>query len=460
MKRIMTARWQGQTTFGQQNVQASNQYGCAGTSNRYTLSISSNNFRAWPVSAPGVISNLRVHLRADAPTCGLDSLTFQLRKNGSTVLSIPFTGTTIDLNDTTPISVAAGDQLEWRAVPSPTFPSPLTFDFPETMVSFDFDSEGDNVSIYWTRGVSTAPSTGYNSPFCGADDFGDSGDRFSTRDVITVPGNITRYDILLEQAPNVRGTSVTFALVIDGVVQDGSGGTVDTRVTLTSSTTATWTGTLPLDPSTQTFMEFRQTSSGFGGTGETIRISYCMKFEATTPGQWWMGGHTGILPSATDVEYQIVTANDISHIWETTQTKKEMVGALTTFRVRGLRVWSRQAPGVGRSRTFDLIVNGVVAVPTPVAVLADTNTSAEDVTGNITTITDADTWSLRCTPAGAPSILNDGLSWAFLADLPPIPPPECPGELGPARTDGLPYSPNVPPPCAGDGLRGAARTGT
>lgn len=37
--------------------------------------------------------------------------------------------------------------------------------------------------------------------------------------------------------------------------------------------------------------------------------------------------------------------------------------------------------------------------------------------------------------------------------------PECPGERGDPRTDGLPYSPVIVDPCAGSGTRGAARTG-
>jgi hypothetical protein len=40
-----------------------------------------------------------------------------------------------------------------------------------------------------------------------------------------------------------------------------------------------------------------------------------------------------------------------------------------------------------------------------------------------------------------------------------VPPPDCPGDLGSPRTDGLPYTPPVLPPCAGSGTLGPPRTG-
>ena len=36
----------------------------------------------------------------------------------------------------------------------------------------------------------------------------------------------------------------------------------------------------------------------------------------------------------------------------------------------------------------------------------------------------------------------------------------CPGDLGPPRTDGLPYVPPDLTPCAGSGTKGSPRTGT
>jgi hypothetical protein len=40
------------------------------------------------------------------------------------------------------------------------------------------------------------------------------------------------------------------------------------------------------------------------------------------------------------------------------------------------------------------------------------------------------------------------------------PPPECPGEVGPPREDGLPYAPPDLDPCVGPGDKGPPRTGT
>lgn len=453
MRQITTGCWQGKASKAASGVLAVPQYGVLGGSARFDQSAASSGFREWPMSAAGQFENIRLTLKATPSACGVTSFTYTLLRNLTAtgvviiVSGINTTGEYLGV----PIVFNAGDRFRWECAQQPPFGAIITMDLPDLIQTVEYVSIETGVSLYWSRGLANLPvPTAYNGVFNPTDSFGLDINVF--RSVIVIDGAITRYDVLLGEAPTVRGTSMTYVLILDGVVQDGTAGTVDTRLVVTTLTTGTWTGSLHLDPLTQQHIVLRATSTGFASDG--VRTSYCVKFVATQDGQFWVGGYNGNPPSNAAVEYQVATANDVSHQWEVTEAWKALLGSVTPYTLASPRVWLAVAPDPGRSRTLDVLYDGVAAPPT--VTLSGTDRIVTG-TGSIL-IEDGHTWNWRHTPTNTPNGTVDGMAWAFIGDATP-PPPECPGILGPTRTDGLPYTPPDVDPCEGTGTTGPARTG-
>jgi hypothetical protein len=160
-----------------------------------------------------------------------------------------------------------------------------------------------------------------------------------------------------------------------------------------------------------------------------------------------------VYPSNTDVTYNVITANNGNMEWETTASWKETFSSARVT-LSGYRVFAADPVNVGERR-YGLTVNGVDEPPGAPTVTLSGGQQINTGTGEIT-LTPSDLFAVMSTPSGTPSPIGNGLSWAFVGS---VPPPECPGETGPSRTDGLPYVPPDFPACAGSGVLGPPRTG-
>lgn len=435
MRQLITGRWKGDSDgFAETGQFGANHYGVLGGSSRFARLNTTTVVRQWPIPAAGRFENFFVELGQSPDACGVDSFTFRFQiAEISTAAVIEITGTNTTGSYTgAGIDVEVGDLVRWAMVPDPASGA-FNLSLPEISSSVEFVSDEPKVSIYYGIGVDGAQSdTGawVNGLFNPTDDWSSSNNLH--RSVITVKGTITRYDLLLDEAPDVDGTSCTFAIVIDGVVQDGSGGTVDTRTTLTTESTATWTGSLSIDPDTQQTAWVQLTGTGFAAN--MPRVSYSIKFEANSDGEFWLGGYNGAHPDNSTAEYMIPTANGVDAIWTTGEAlgKRILTGA-NAFTLTGIRMWMAVAPSSGRSWTFQTMYDGVATGPT--ATLADANTIATG-SGSLT-LESGHHWSLRSTPSNTPVDTTDGIAWAFLATtvvvVPPIPGsnvPTVPGLTG------------------------------
>jgi hypothetical protein len=206
-----------------------------------------------------------------------------------------------------------------------------------------------------------------------------------------VEGDVTRLDVNLDGAPGTG--SYTFTIEKNGVLQDGSGGTVDTRVTISgASTTGSATFTLPCSPGD----EFRL--RGLPSTpGTARRPRFGVALVADTPGQcnYVSTNITNNLDNAA-TRYHSFGAADMP--WTTTEADHAATISVG-FDLLFIAVSLNLSPGAGKSYAFNLRKNGAGAGLS--ATVSDAATSA---TGTATVSYAAgDTIDMQAVPANTPS---------------------------------------------------------
>lgn len=147
-----------------------------------------------------------------------------------------------------------------------------------------------NASPTWYAGI----GDGGGNNFTALPNLTGSNSPYQIQELFVIPGAITRYDVFgagggaSAIGPGV-GKSITFALYKNGVKQDGTGGTVDTRFTLSGATTSGfWTGTLPVVVGDTVYVEL--TPTGFTA-GQQTPWGFGYGFAATTDGDFQLGSH-------------------------------------------------------------------------------------------------------------------------------------------------------------------------
>ncbi len=381
------------------------------------LSASSEGLVQVPAGAPGTLSNWRITLAA-APGLG-KSYTFYLRVNGvSAGASITISGT-----DTTGrytgagIPVTAAQLLSVLYVPSgtPTTGSPFNW-------SIEFEPTVAGTSIYGGPSGGGNEPNWYSGPFCvqplGAHIFS-----HARQNIAACAGTLTA----LRMFTTATGTYRAY-INKNGVTQDGTGGTVDTELSMSGAGTHGVTFSLPVAAGDLLYIEVEKIS-GSGGSW-TVATA----FVATTPGQFHVcGGAATALPTS-DTRYTSPENNEV--IWSLTEDTRDrnIAGAITTVTLSGFRVASSAAPGAGDSWAFTTRKNE--ANTDIVATIADAAEAAEDLAHSIE-IADGDRFSLQCDPTGTPANSQEA-TWAWIgstSEAEPEPTPEVPPGVNPAPGD-------------------------
>lgn len=173
-----------------------------------------------PWCVDGVFKNLKVVLPT-APGSG-KSVVFTLRKNGSnTGLTVTISNLATTATDSTnTVSVAPGDMLSLSMVGSGT----PTTSAPNVILEFHGTNAGES-----GHGASghTANSVVFNGNFGSALGSGAKWDGDAS--VVAVAGAITGIAAHVEDGSAGVGNQYEFSIIKNGVVQDGTGGTTDTR---------------------------------------------------------------------------------------------------------------------------------------------------------------------------------------------------------------------------------------
>ncbi len=219
-------------------------------------------------------------------------------------------------------------------------------------------------------------------------------------------GTVTSHYVNLNTAPG-SGKSRTFVLIINGVVQDGTGGTVDTVVTITdASTSGSKACSLPV--AQYDLVSVRQTPAGGPtNTGGAGSIAYTPTIAGQAP--------FGMDISADNhqgARYAYPSAGAVLTGYSFTESERELIGPPTTTYLAGMGVHLTAAPGLGKSRRFTLRINGVSTSQTVLL----SNTDTEIITTGIPErIQMGDRLSLQEIVSGAATNATVKVGWYFSA---------------------------------------------
>jgi hypothetical protein len=349
---------------------------------------------AIPLCIPGTFRNWRT-TRTVAPG-GSATATYTLQKNDiATALVHAYGSADVEKTDTDNVAFAALETIKLVYAQTGT---PATA---QMRSSIEFVPDTADQILYGFGG--SDPSLGHGiAPIGGGQFTALGGSGFIASSLVGVDGTFTHLVMRVRTAPGA-GKSRTYCFQLDGVDQDGSGGTVDTRATIadTNTTSPVATFTLPVTAGQVISLVYKSNSGGPAAVTNTV--GSCA-FVATTPGRYvYSSGATG--PNLTGTEYCWPTCSDGTNAqWDGTEANREFIGGMSQdIYLRSMRFSIPVAAGAGKSWTARLRVD---ETDTDLFV---TISGATDTTGALElddpiVITAANRWSVSLVPVGSPAI--------------------------------------------------------
>lgn len=360
------------------------------------------------VPAAGAIRNIVIAIDTAAGTSA--SWTFTLQKNtaASSYSGFADTAAVITIAGVSQlageylgeVSIAAGDLVRLKIQPS-AGPAPAAASINRS--AYEFMSADPGVSIYCGSAGGMGTSTKYEHPFR------PSGENWeatlgNSMGLAAAAGTITAlYAYGATVGGANPGTGYDWVIYKNGVAQDGSGGTPDTRLSMDVSAAAAFTDSTTFSL-TIAAGDTLYLQSTVVGTPFSRSMGVGIAFTADTPGesQWarrfgtQSAGATrwGTLTNAS-------TSNNGGQTLVTTEANAEVLNAAkTSFSLSKLYVLLDTAPTAGKSYALTLRNN---AVDSALAVtVADAATTGNDLTGSITVVED-DLLTIRSVPSGTPA---------------------------------------------------------
>lgn len=353
------------------------------------------------VAEGGTLSHLKVKV-ASAPTSG-KSLAFTVMKNAvATTLTCTIADTNTTAEDIThSVTVAAGDRLALRCVPSgtPTV-SATTF-----AMQYETTTAKHAITNNTMRDVAlTTNATRYE--YLGAIR-GNGWDATETnRNCLwNINATIKKVYVWLNAAPNGAGKSYTFTIMKNGSAEATS------AVAITNAeTTGNVTG-LSIDVAPGDLLSMRCVPAN---NPDGVACLFSMAYEADTDGQWNIVGMDSFDTGVTDGQYLALNSVENQQSSATEADKQQMVGAATgsqAHRFTSLRTNVNVAPGATKSRTWTLRKNAsTTALASTISGTDTSNTDTESIA-----IASGDLFAFLYNEANAPT---DGVQhrWALLVE--------------------------------------------
>jgi len=350
---------------------------------------------AIPVLVNGSFKNFKI-VREVAPGAGT-SVTYTFRKNGvNTALAVTISGTNTTGEDiVNSAAFTVGDKVSLIC----NYTGGVAPGYVKIYVEFE-NTDNHTDSIYGSMNNGAANSNEFNGIFNGGEDWS----AFATGVLSLCPinGTLLGASIVLDSPPG-GGNSITFVIVKNSVDQDGSGGTPDTRITISGG--AATSGSANYSLSLLAGDIFWAKVTYVGSISRNITAGY--KFRASTPFEFAICGVYQNQTSGTQFEQvQGVTASTIG-----TEAFCNTISGPTKFRLGKFYARLSAVPGGGASRTIKLRKNTADAGQTI------TFDSAESgVKSDLSTFFDLQNTDQICTgftSSGAPALSN--MSWGIQA---------------------------------------------
>lgn len=364
-----------------------------------------------PPGAGGAVSNLRIR-RTTAPAAAT-SHTITVRKSGvdTAVTATIAAGANYAEDITHSVALADTDTI---SIFTTKVGAPGSSDY---QVAFDYTPTTPNLSIYgWGNGRN--PTLEFHAALYGAD--GAAAEEAYAASELPVGGVISSQAVLLKTAPGV-GTSRIFTIRLNGVDQDGSGGTPDTRVTITgAATSGSASFTLPVVAGD--LVTIRQTVSGVPAS--TTFIQGALAFTPTAGTEAVATAQVTTVPTGS-VSYIYPIGGSDGTAPATPESTFYAIGGVTTQYLTTMYLSLLGAPGAGKSWTCTLRKNGASAgLSVTISGATDTRGHSNISGGALITIdrTVPDLWDLEFTPSGTPPTTSRPCRVALgLSSVPPVP---------------------------------------
>ncbi len=263
--------------------------------------------------------------------------------------------------------------------------------------------------------------------------------------LVASAGNLTEYLIRLPYGMQRGDNIFDFVVFKDGIAQDGSGGTIDTRLQIIYNNgtpgsaydpNPTIRAQFSLPVIVGTLLKVRCTLTS-NLSSNIIRPAMAARIEANIPGEYTIGG--GARPLHTsDERWMPAPANDQESV---TETDWPIVIGPTTqaFSVQGIVARLGVAPGGSASWTISNRLNRTTPAGATLLVLPDAN--IDQAVGDLPYV-NGNILNMQLTPSGEPAI-PDSTIWALRGfSLVPSPFVEDFRQIRRVRTFPLPSSPD------------------
>jgi hypothetical protein len=369
------------------------------------------------------ISQLQVVVGA-APGVG-KSWTITLRKNGGDqTLTCTISDNATSASDTSnSVSVAVGDTLTMKVVPSGT---PTASGGMWMSMQSDGSVSGESAYGFYRSNISTS-AVRYNACF-----FGQDWMTAVPSQLVAAAGTITHMRFTVTTAPT-SGKSYTFYIYKNGVKQDGTGGTVDTLVTIAdAATSGNASFSLAVVAGDEVYIECTPINTPAGAP----QCRGALAFTATTPGESQFSGvtvNTGPSVTLTNYIYPNYLGPSVTH-WNSTEASRQAYASPQGFTLSKLRVKLTTAPGSGNSYAFTVRKNaagGGLGVT-----ISDAATTGNDLS-NFVAFSGTDRLSFESVPTSNPTATGI-MTWA-LVQTDGTSDPGATGQPTAKRQWGLPY---------------------
>jgi uncharacterized repeat protein (TIGR01451 family) len=401
--------------------------------------------RTHPWSVAGSFKNFYCRMFAppqNAASISWTDTTYTLYKNGvATALAVTvpaagpvsgndFASASSNISDS--VSVSPGDSLTVARTPGETISGILNGASANMMWSITFESTNTGESGYGSGGIGLLNNA---NQYCCAPFNGDGTAFVASSDAITdttshsivpVAGSLFRLDVRLDPAPGA-GQSQTFVCAVNGVQQDGTGGTPNTTLVVSgTSTTGASTFDLPLIPLDRlSVYKLVPVSSPVQST-----ISVSVGFRASVDGQSCLcfDSH-GASPSAlglTDIVasentgFSQSTANSPEPSippnprWPADESLIWLPGGIDPFNLSGYCINIGSSPGASKHLVYTTRKSGVQVAPTLDMTGASGTSSVlqQDNAGNVDFAAVSDYLDMDCVASNTPN--SSAVGWAWL----------------------------------------------
>jgi hypothetical protein len=285
--------------------------------------------------------------------------------------SLPPPGYMASGQNTTDIAtIAPGDTVALTRGPGDIPPG---FNEYNAMIAWTltFESDNDGESGYgiatYGAGYLAATNLVLSAPFAGAGGFANEaiGAPVVTS-IVPLDGSLFRLDVLLYVAPGT-GATRTFAALLNGVIQDGTGGTIDTTVAISDSALS---GFSVFDLPIAVLDKLSIVQLVSGGTAPALSlVNYSVGVLATTDGQSALGFISGNSGPIQDGSTDFVSGATSGFAWTTaaaptpfstskpdrwpmSEGSMSLPGPIDSYGLANLCVYLSQTPGSGNSWLF------------------------------------------------------------------------------------------------------------